>query len=266
MNQELTRDARQREIETRLESALETAESEALRPGRRAVLEREDRWYGQILALVSNSLSETPDDDATLQAATGIELLRGYCHLREQTLTGPAADTDDPRVGQRDASLLAADYLHSMAYTMISSLETSGSPTRIAALTDVSETLVESFDRAEFGPDLTAPAYRSLVDGTAGALGRGAAVLGAILGTTDNVRREQFGRAGRQFSTGRRLRRDRTTTAELAPSQPDRQLREHERQRFIAGMRTLRELPQSVDTDSLRSFFRTVLPEIEMTE
>ncbi|OLZ42705.1 polyprenyl synthetase [Natrinema saccharevitans] len=262
MTRELSLTERRDAIDDRLEAALETARGDFLLPARTTVVDRNDRWYGQLVALVANSAADAPDSPSILRAATAMELFRGYSLLRERLLVRLDTPGTEAVAWESNAALLAADYLQTAAYSTLGSL-TDGR-TCIERLATVSERLVETLADADFASQPTPAAYRSFVDGTAGALGAGAAGIGATLASVDEQQRGRFETVGRGGSIERRIRSDFAT--DTGPSRSghrvrdDRQLRRYARAQRAAATRALRTLSSTADVDPLREFLGRTVP------
>lgn len=265
---ELTLADRRAKIDSRLETALESARGECLAPARTVIVEQDDRRYGQLVALVYNSVAETPDDSSILRAATAMELFRGYCRLREQLLGRLAGSESDSVTRTSNAALLASDYLHTAAYSTLSPLEDTDVRPCIGTLASVSERIIETLTDAPLESTPSPAEYCSFVDGTAGALGRGAAVIGATLADVDDRERRRFATLGRGASVRRRLRRvldadADTDTIRLGSPPLDGQhriLRQHARRRLTEATEALRTLSSTTDVDSLGAFVEGSTP------
>ncbi|QCC57991.1 polyprenyl synthetase [Natrinema thermotolerans] len=264
MTRELSLSERRDAIDERLEGTLETARGDYLLPARTAVVDRDDRWYGQLVALVANSVTDAPDSPSILRAATAMELFRGYSLLRERLLARLDTPGTEAVAWESNAALLAADYLQTAAYSMLGSLEGTAGGACIERLATVSERLVETLADADFDSQPTPAAYRSFVDGTAGALGRGAADIGATLAAVDDRQRGRFETVGRGGSVERRIRDDvATDTVSSRPGprvRDDRQLRRYARAQHADATRALRTLSSTADVDSLREFLGRNVP------
>lgn len=261
MSRELTFDERRRAIDSRLETVLESARGDHLEPARTSIVDRDDRWYGQLVVLVYNSVAETPDETSVLHAATAMELLHGYCRLRMQLLGRLRETAADPVAWESDTALLASDYLYTAAYSTLGGIETADVETCFATLASVSETILETFGSDDVQPSPTA--YCSFVDGTAGALGRGAAVIGATLATVEDQRRHHVATLGREFSAARRIQHtlaaDTDVIRTVAPIRDERQLRQCAQRRLVTAYRALEALSSTTDVASLRTFVEASL-------
>lgn len=72
----------QSKIDAHLDQVLSDADERRVRLAHEIVAEPDDRWYRQLAVNVYASLTDTPDVDTVLPAATAIELLCGYVRLR----------------------------------------------------------------------------------------------------------------------------------------------------------------------------------------
>lgn len=251
---ELSLSERRTELDRRLEAMLASADAGGLSLARSTVLECPDRWFGQLVALSHDAVAEAPDSDAVLPAATAVELLRGYCRLRNDLLTDHADEHAPTPDCDRTAILLAGDYLNSAAYSAFGRVDNGPSSTGFAALTSTLQTIVEGFDAAYARSTAD---HRSLLDDTVGALGEGAAVVGATLAGVDEPRREQFADLGGGFSAARHVQHvlDSDATDSLLPLNVDEQeLRWYGAKRLQEAERELDRLASTADAASLRAF------------
>jgi len=258
--------ARRAAIDERVEAALASAGPDRLTPARRTAMRPENRWCGQLLALAheaarddgTSSGDAAADDASTLSSAAAVELLRGYYRLREGLLLRHAG-AEASFGPDSTARLLGSDYLFASAYTALASVESERTAACFDVITAVSGTIIEGLGERYLpraGPPV---AYDTFVDRTAGALGRGAAVLGATLAGADERHREQFGRVGRGVGAIERIRA--TLDGDVdGPNAPDaRELERQVRARREEIADALRELDAAFDVSGLRSFVtRTV--------
>lgn len=258
MTRELSLSERRNAIDSRLEAALESARGDYLTPARTVIVERDDRWYGQLVALVYNSAAERPDVPSILRAATAMELFRGYYRLREQLLIQLGRSKSNSITWDSNAALLAADYLHTSAHSTLGSIDDTDVRPCLEILESVSERIVETLADADLESTPSSSAYHSFVDGTAGMLGRGAASIGATLADADDRQRQRFARVGRGFSGRRQLRRSLEAATDAphpaSPVSTDRQCHRYAQEQFADATRALRMLSATADVDSLRTF------------
>jgi geranylgeranyl pyrophosphate synthase len=196
MTYELSLDKRRNVIDNRLETALKSARVDYLTPAKTVIEEWDDRWYGQLIALVYNSVAEKPDTPSILRAATAMELFRGYYRLREQLLTQLSSSKSDSTMRDTNAELLAANYLYTSAYSTFGCIDDTAIRSCLEILTSISELIIETIADADLESTLSPSAYRSFVNGTVGMLGYGAACIGATLAGADDRQRQRFTTVG----------------------------------------------------------------------
>ncbi|SER35451.1 hypothetical protein [Natrinema salaciae] len=265
MIQDYSLDDRRAEIGTRLETALDAATGAYLTPARAAVFESDDRWYGQLAACSYAAVAGTSDDEAALRAATAMELLRGYHRLRGRLLGGLAETT--PVGLESDAALLASDYLYTTAYSRLAGLDEADNKAgaAIRRLASVSAAMIETYANSDARSSTPPSVSVSFVDGTAGALGAGAAAIGATLAGTDDRHTDRFATVGRGFSTSRRIHRtldgDDDVSAAGSAGLDDRRLRQHARRHRHDARRALRTLSAAVSVEPLTAFLEARLPD-----
>lgn len=253
---ELSPADRRAELDDRLDAALASADIGGLSLARSSVLDCPDRWYGQLTAHSYNSIASSPDPDVVLSAGVALELLRGYCQQRCDLLE--RLDGGDTQAPGRNptAALLAGDYLNSAAYSAFGVVDRDDpSVPGFERIAEISEAITEAFD-ARYVHSTAEPC--SFLDSTAGALGEGAAAVGAGLAGADASRREQFARLGRGFSTARQAQRVLDPDTSAWPSVPTgvdaRQLHEYAVDRREDASRVLDHLESTTDVESLRVF------------
>ncbi|QGA82167.1 polyprenyl synthetase [Halomicrobium sp. LC1Hm] len=159
----------------------------------------DDRWYGELLVGSYASVADEPTAETALSGAVAVELLREYC-LRRGNLLGHLSD-DDPGAGERTASLLAGDFLFSAAYSELLTVDDGRCRDCVETMLDASQRIVETF-----ADDATAQSARSVIEDTAGALGGGAAAVGATIGGIDDRSRDRLESFGRNLAAGRAAR------------------------------------------------------------
>lgn len=257
MARKLSLTDRRTEIDSRLELVLDAADSGRLAPASATILERDNRRYGQLVALSHNSLATTPDRPEVVPAATAIELLRGYLRLREELILQLGNETTDSLQWEVTPALLASDYLYTSAYSTLGTLTADRIAECVEELTTVSESIIEALGSDCMQSPPSPAEYCSAIDTTAGALGRGAAVIGATLADTDHSDGDHFATLGRGFGTvwqiqdilasdGAPVRTD--------PSLTERRLRQHAKRRLRETDHALQQLSSAVDVNSLRAF------------
>lgn len=249
-------------IDRRLEAAFEPLDGARI-PVARATMEGDDdRWYGELLVRANASVTGSVDDGSVLPAAAAVELLGGYCRLRSELLVELADDAANSVPPDPSRALLAGDYLYSAAYAALGDVDDPARGACFETLTRVSSRIVATFGRSS-GQSMAAQAdFRTLVDGTAGTLGEGAALLGATLAGVDDAHRDGFATLGRGLGTARQLRR--TLASEPgsvripAPRSDDPTLRRHAERRVAEAEDALRELSAVADVTRLRPLFADV--------
>ncbi|ELY63268.1 hypothetical protein [Natrinema versiforme] len=255
---------RRLEIDRRLEEALEPVEHNRFGPARTSITERDDRRYGQLVAQVHDSIAATPNRETVLSAATAIELFRGYARLRAQLLC---------RLGDEDASvqwdvtsaLLASDYLYTTAYSTLGSLEDDRIGSCFETLASASASIIDALGTAKSESTGPATDYCSLIDETAGSLGRGSARIGATLADIDEQYSEHVATVGHGFGTVSRIQfvlaSDAGALQPGSSSPTVRRLRRHATRRLTEVERALDELSPVADVAPLRAFVREAAPD-----
>ncbi|WP_435146011.1 hypothetical protein [Halobaculum sp. P14] len=256
-------------LESALESALGYADREQLAPARRAVLRRERRPYGDLLVGTAEAVSGDAPGKSAVRAAAAVELLRGYCLLRCDLLADvraaavDAAGDDSTAGADTTASLLAGDYLQTSAYSTLGAASTDRLDDCFGTLVAVSRRMSEGFSRMHDAPSPSAAEYRSLLDATVGALGEGAAVIGATLAGADRGRRDRLAALGRQFGALRHLQFDRTAPSAGARFGVDvdcEALDDHRRRLATNLEDALGDLADAADVRRLRAAVESGLP------
>jgi hypothetical protein len=266
-------------VDRRLAEAFESLPAFALPAARDTVARFDDHWCGDLLRSCHGAMGgrDAPVDretrSAVVAAAASVELLRAYCHRRWIALdwTGePDRDTGQPdrdtghpdldtdradgppapaEVKDVGADVLAGDYLHATAYRVLGDLPAESYRPCLDTLTDVSATLAETFDEERDG-DGESPPPPAFFEGTGGALGEGAAVMGAELAGVDTDARETAGTLGRGLGVYRGITAfldvtaDRPADRSSSPDRRDGANATHDRSR---GRRPSRG--QSLDAD-----------------
>lgn len=263
MGEEWPSAERREAIDDRLEAALPPAGGSPLAPAREVVLQAEDRRYGRLLVASYESYGSLPGShvpEPILNAAAAVELLRGYCRLRERLLS--QGDHVSPSDRGPMADLLAADYLYTAAYSSLVEIEADGLEICVEAFTDALDTIIETFEAAHTRPS-PALDHVAYVDGTAGVLARGAAVIGTTLAGVDDASRDRFANYGCGLATAYRIRLILTSddgTAYPSADAPDDRLHRHAIRRFGDADRALERLPAGADTDPLHTLLESETP------
>jgi geranylgeranyl pyrophosphate synthase len=217
-----------------------------------------DRWYGQLVVTVYDSLSDHQDREDVLPYAAAVELLRGYVRLRNRlllTLTDKHAHsiTLDPT-----AALLGGDYLYTAAFSSLHSGPGSSSGDCFEILTTALETITEAFARTYTAAGSTDHDHAKFLDDTAGSLGEGAAALGATLAGVDEPVRRHCERLGRGLSTARQINyvldTDPTEAMVVPPTFFESQFRRYAEQRRDDAAQALDTLSETVDVTRLQTF------------
>lgn len=256
MARKLSLTDRRTEIDSRLELVLDTADNCRLAPASATILERDNRWYGQLVALSHNSLATTPDRPEVVPAATAIELLRGYLRLREELLLQLGNETTDSLQWEVTPALLASDYLYTSAYSTLGTLTADRIAECVEELTTVSESIIEALGSDCMQSPPSPAECCSSIDNTAGALGQGAAVIGATLAGIDDPG-DHFATLGRGFGTVWQIQdilASDGTAVRTETSLTERRLRQHAKRRLRETDHALQQLSSAVDVSSLRAF------------
>jgi hypothetical protein len=246
------------QIECYFEQILSTADGANLPLVQDILHESPDRWYGQLVVKVYDSLSDCQNREDILPAAAAIELLRGYVRLRNRlfvTLTDKHAHslTLDPT-----AALLAGDYLYTAAFSSLRSGAESSSGDCFEILTTVLETITKAFARTYTAAESTNNDQAKFLDETMGSLGEGAAALGAALAGVDEPVRRHCERLGRGLSTARQINyvldTDPTEAMVVPPTFDESQFRRYAEQRRNDAAQSLDTLSETVDVTRLQAF------------
>lgn len=250
------------EIDRRLSETLEAASTDCLTPAQRAITDRDDRWYGQLLVRSHEAMADTADRTPALEAAVAIELLREYYRSRCELLDRITGDEARPPNHDPTPALLSGDYLYTTAYSALEGVETVRLGACFETLTSVSQSMIGAMGSVTAGPPPADADLRSFIDETAGVLGEGATAIGALLADVDDARRAQFETLGRDLGTARRIRitLDPETDPVRRPSfdVDERRLRRHAEQRVEGAELTLRDLSSVADVGALRTAVETL--------
>ncbi|UHQ98673.1 polyprenyl synthetase family protein (plasmid) [Natrinema zhouii] len=209
-------------------------------------------------------MATTPARPAALSAATAIELLRGYVRLREQLIHQLGNEVTDSLQWEVTPALLASDYLYTSAYSTLGSLTDDHIAECLEEFTAVSKSIIETLGRNYIQSTPSPTKYCSFIDDTAGALGRGAAVIGATLADVDEPHRDHFATLGRGFGTIYRIQHllaSDGASIKTDSSLTDRRLRQHAKQRLQETDRALQQLSSTLDVTSLRTFVTGAISE-----
>lgn len=192
------------DVDRRIDAALRAGDGGGASLARSVATTYDDRWYGQLVLRSNQAVRDGMDVETIVPAATAVELLRGYCRVRSEQLLRRADDTTRPS-REPSAALLAGDLLYSTAYSELAAVDAAPLEACFETLTTVTGTIVAALSRRVRAGTATA-ADPSVIDGTAGALGRGAAVIGATLAGVDDSDCDRFATLGRGLGVGRRVR------------------------------------------------------------
>lgn len=247
------------EIDRRLEDTLASDSDARIPIARDAVTDCEDRWFGQLVVRSYADAADSVDPESILPAATTIELLRGYCRLRNELLAQVADDVAHSLTRDPTAALLAGDFLFSAAFTELRELEVVPTETCYEVLTDVSRSLVEAFASQYDEPMSPADRYCALIDDSIGALGSGAAVIGASAADIDPTQHDHFAAVGRSLSVSRQIRetigRDVQSAHVDVPELDEKRLRAHARQQLSEAEQALQMLSADIEMSRIRPLF-----------
>lgn len=243
------------DVDRRIDAALQPGDGGGASLARSVATASDDRWYGQVVLRSHQSVRDSGEAETIVPAATAVELLRGYCRVRSELLAqcsnASAASSREP-----SAALLAGDVLYSAAYSELAEVDAAPIDACFETLTTVTGTIVAALSRRVQAGTATA-ADPSVIDGTAGALGRGAVVIGATLAGVDDSHCDRFATLGRGLGVGRRVSRTLDPDDERFRSQssgPDaRRLRRHAEQRLDDAAAAVEALSSVADVATLRS-------------
>jgi len=246
------------EIESQIKEVLRDTDTIGLPLVRNVVQESRDRWYGQLAVSVYDSLSEHNDDGDILPAAAAIELLRESVRLRSQLLVTLSDKHPHSLTLKPTAALLAGDYLYAAAFSSLRSVPDSRSGDCFEKLTEVLETITETFARA-YTPSKSIEYDKAVfLDETAGSLGEGAAILGGTLAGLDEPNHRDFERLGRELSVVRQIRltldADPSEATVVPPTIDQGHLRALAERRQDYAIQALDTLSETADVTRLRGF------------
>jgi len=220
--------------------------------------ESRDRWYGQIVVNVYETLADSQNPEPAFLAAAGIELLRGYVRLRSRLLLMLTEKHAHSFTLDPTSALLAGDYLVSAAFSSLDSLPDSRSGDCVGILTTALETITGAFARTHT-PAGSAERDRGVFfDDIAGSLGEAAAVLGTTLTGFDETDRQYVEQFGRGLSTARQIEIVLDTAPSEAmvvpPTLDAAQLHRRAEQRREDVDQALTALSETVSVTRLRAF------------
>jgi len=254
-------------IDAHLETAVASAVDAGIPLAASAVEAAPDRWYGRLLVACADGGPASPDRAVAVPAAAAIELLRAYCRLRRELLGAVAVGDDRSFTGEDStAPLLAGDALFSLSYSTLADVDGPATDACFATLARTSRAIVESFASVDDPRSVSPADRRELLDGTAGALGRGAAVMGAVLRGAEGDRREGYATLGRALCVardGRRALDGDGQTPRTSHDAPDDALRRFVTRRLAEADRAWHEIDGSEDARPLRPFVDAVVEDGE---
>lgn len=246
------------QIERHLEQVLSDADEASLPLVRDVLQESPDRWYGQLVVSVYDSMSDRQDREVVLPAAAAIELLRGYARLRSRLLVVITDKHAHSLTLDPTAALLAGDYLYTAAFSSLRSVPDSSPGNCFEVLTEVLETITETFVHTYTPTESTEYGQGTVLDEMAGSLGEGAAALGATLAGIDDPTCQHCERLGRGLSTARQisyvLDTDPSDALVVPPTFDESEFRMYAERGRDDAAQALDRLSESVDVTSLRTF------------
>jgi hypothetical protein len=258
------------QIDRHIERVLSDTDEVGLPLVRDVLFESSDRWYGLLVVAVYDSLADSRGTETVLPAAAAIELLRGSVRLRSRLLVRLADNHAHSLTADRTSSLLASDYLYTAAFSALPTLSDTPSGDCFAVLTSVLETITDAFARTYAAAESTDHDQAMLVDDTAGSLGEGAALLGAVLAGIEDPNRRDVARFGRGLSTARQSARildaDPSEAMVVPPRFDPAQFRTLAERRRDDANRALDALPETVDVTRLRAFAASDEPTRDRTD
>ncbi|MFC6723230.1 polyprenyl synthetase [Halobium palmae] len=250
-------------IDAELERIANQAAEAGLAPVRQTLEAFDERWYGQLVVRVYESLANQPTTDTIVPGATAIELLRGYCRLRSELLVQLNDERPHSLSHDQSTALLAGDYLHSSAYSSLGSLDPLPAAACSDALTDTLMATAEAFVVGYRHRSSTMEPTR-FFDDTTGNIGECAALLGGTIAGVDENQREHAVRIGRGISTSRQIGRILDADPSLFKVVPrfidESKLREHADDCREDARVALRALSSTGDVTPLRRLVEDELP------
>ena len=245
-------------IERRITVALGDVDDVGLPLVRNVLDEPRERWYGQLMVRVYDSLSEHEAPEEILPAAAAVELLRESIRLRSQSLVTLTDRHPHSLTLEPAAALLAGDRLYTAAFSALRSVPDAHSGDSFEILTAVLETVTGAFARAYTPANAAEYDRAAFLDETAGSLGEGAAILGETLAGLDEPNHREFERLGRELSVLRQisliLDTDPSEATVVPPTIDKGDLRALAERRQDHVTRVLDTLSETVDVTRLRAF------------
>lgn len=217
-----------------------------------------DRWYGQLVVSVYDSLSDRQDPEAVLPAAAAIELLRGYVRLRSRLFVSLTDEHAHPLTNDLTEALLAGDYLYTAAFSSLSTGPNSPSGDCFEILTWVHETITEAFVCTYTSAGSKDPDSAKFLEDTAGSLGAAAAAIGATVAGLDEQTCRDYEQLGRGLSTARQINyilgKDPNKAMVVPPTFDETHFRFHADRWQDEANQALESLSESADMGHLRTF------------
>jgi len=251
-------------IERHIDQMLDDADEARFPLVRDVLYESPDRWYGQLVVAVYDSLAERQNHEAVLPAAAAIEFLRGYVRLRNQLLVALTEKHAHSFTRDTTPALLAGDYLYTAAFSLLGSVPDSPSGDRFEILTTTLETITDRFARTYIPAESASCDQVGFFDDTVGSLGRGAAVLGSTLAGFDESARRHYERLGHGLSTARQIGHvldgESNCAMVVPPTFDESKFRMYEKQRRNDAEQALNTLSETGDVTRLRAFAETTVP------
>jgi len=246
------------QIDRHIQQVLSEEDAVELPLVRETLDESRDRWYGQLVVSVYDTLSDSQSPEPALPAGAGIELLRGYVRLRSRLLLMLTERHAHSFTLDPTAALLSGDYLYTAAFSSLDSLPDSQSGDCFELLTTTLETITAAFARTHTPAGSPEHDRAMFFDDVAGTLGEAATGLGATLAGFDGADRGHLEQFGRGLSTARQI----GVVLETAPSEAmvvpptldEPQLRERAERRRNDATEALDALSETVDVTRLRAF------------
>ncbi|GAB7010732.1 HalOD1 output domain-containing protein [Halorubrum trueperi] len=246
------------EIERHIDQVLGDVDKFGLPLVRDVLQEPRDRWYGQLMISVYDSLSDNQNSETVLPAAAAIELLRGSVRLRSRMLVTLTDNHTQTLTQEPTTALLAGDYLYTAAFSSLHSVPDSRVGDCFKLLTTVLRTITETFAYTYTSDRSTDDGPTTFLDETAGSLGEGAAALGSILAGTDERNRRHVVQFGHGLSIERQINHildaDPNEAMVIPPTFDEAQFRMHAERRRDDANQALDALSKSADVTHLRGF------------
>jgi hypothetical protein len=247
--------------ERHIEGVFRDTDAVDLQLVRDVIEESRDRWYGQLVVGVYESLSEHDSYEAVLPAAAVIELLGESIRLRNRLLVALTNEHAHSLTLEPTTALLAEGYLRTAAFSALRSVPGSHVGDCLEILTAVRGTITEPLARTDTQAKSVKENKATCLDETAGSLGEGAVNLEEALAGLDGPSGQQFERLGRELSVVRQSRlildADTSEAAVVLPTLDQARLRALAERRQDHAHRALVTLSETVDVTRLPAFAET---------